>query len=151
MSRLLAISVASTRKGEIQILDEVEAHIHQGLEGDRFRDYSANAEKPNLAAVTFVEIEKLRDYEHEFKKVISHEDIRRNLLTEGVDLNALVDQEFSVGEVIFKGTEWCEPCAYLARRTQHEILKGLLHKGGLRAQILKGGTIRKGDLIALVK
>lgn len=147
MGSVLSISVTSNRKGELVFLDKVLAVVYQGLEGDRYRNHSGNIHEPNLRAVTFIEIEKLREYEREFGYALSHGDTRRNLLTEGVDLNLLVDQEFKVGEVLFKGTEWCEPCAYLAKRTHHGLLKGLLNKGGLRAQILQGGIILKGDSI----
>jgi len=72
---------------------------------------------------------------------------RRNLVTHGVPLNHLVDQEFSVGEVRLRGIRLCEPCAHLEAMTQKGIREGLLHRGGLRARVIKGGTIRIGDLV----
>lgn len=65
-----------------------------------------------------------------------------------VALNHLVGREFTVGEVRLRGSELCEPCASLARMTgRPEILPGLVHRGGLRAEILQGDVIRVGDLI----
>ena len=55
--------------------------------------------------------------------------------------------EFSIGEVRIKGIRLCEPCAYLAKKTRPEVLSGLVHRGGLRAQILSTGLIRTGDAI----
>jgi MOSC domain-containing protein YiiM len=72
---------------------------------------------------------------------------RRNLLTRGISLNPLVGREFRVGDVKLRGIELCEPCRHLERLTMPGVLKGLVHRGGLRAQILEGGTIRPGDLI----
>jgi MOSC domain-containing protein YiiM len=66
-------------------------------------------------------------------------------VTAGVDLNALVGRDFRVGEVLIRGIRLCEPCGYLARQTSPEVLRGLLHRGGLRAQILSEGDIRVGD------
>ena len=66
-------------------------------------------------------------------------------MTEGVDLNALVDREFTIGEVRIRGIRLCEPCNYLAKQSSPEVLRGLVHKGGLRAQILSAGEIRIGD------
>ena len=66
----------------------------------------------------------------------------------GVDLNALVGVEFTVGEVRIRGMRLCEPCSYLARTSFPETLKGLVHKGGLRAQIVTEGTIHRGDLVS---
>ena len=82
---------------------------------------------------------------------------RRNIVTRGVSLNALVGQVFSVGEMELRGVRLAEPCAYLAGRLikqfdladvePKEIVAGLTHRGGLYATIVRGGTIRPGDQI----
>lgn len=69
-------------------------------------------------------------------------------MTEGVDLNELSGKEFLVGEVRIRGIRLCEPCNYLAKTSFPEILKGLVNKGGLRAQILSEGVIHVGDCIS---
>ena len=60
-------------------------------------------------------------------------------------LNLLVEREFRVGELVLRGEELCESCGTLERRTAKGVLSGLLHRGGLRARILKGGVVRVGD------
>ena len=72
---------------------------------------------------------------------------RRNLVTEGADLNALVGRTFEIGEVVLRGIRLCEPCNYLAKTTYPETLVGLVHRGGLRAQIVRGGVLRVGDAV----
>ena len=72
---------------------------------------------------------------------------RRNIAASGVPLNHLVDQEFWVGEVLLRGTRLCEPCKHLDELTQPGVMGGLIHRGGLRAQILTGGVIRPGDIV----
>jgi MOSC domain-containing protein YiiM len=72
---------------------------------------------------------------------------RRNIVTQGISLNHLVDKEFRVGEVVLRGTRLCEPCAHMEKLTVKGTLRGLIHRGGLRAEIVKGGTIRVGDSI----
>jgi MOSC domain-containing protein YiiM len=72
---------------------------------------------------------------------------RRNIATTGVPLNHLVDREFSVGEVRLRGTRLCEPCKYLEGLTRPGVMGGLVHRGGVRAQILNEGVIRVGDVI----
>jgi len=72
---------------------------------------------------------------------------RRNIATSGVPLNHLVDQEFWVGEVLLRGTRFCEPCRHPEDLTQKGVLAGLIHRGGLRARILTEGPIRVGDVI----
>jgi len=72
---------------------------------------------------------------------------RRNIITRGVPLNHLVGRELRVGEVMLRGIRLCEPCSHLERLTRNGVLRGLVHRGGLRAQILTEGTIRVGDPI----
>jgi MOSC domain-containing protein YiiM len=79
---------------------------------------------------------------------LSHEASRRNLLTRGVDLNALVGVRFTVGAVECEGIELCQPCNHLAKLTERGVLRGLVHRGGLRADILSGGEIAVGDAVA---
>ena len=74
-------------------------------------------------------------------------DARRNVVTRGVDLNALAGRRFAIGEVEIAGRRWCEPCAVLQRLTTPGVLRGLVHRGGLRADILGGGTIARGDAV----
>jgi MOSC domain-containing protein YiiM len=72
---------------------------------------------------------------------------RRNLLTSGVALNDLVGKEFQIGAVRLKGVRLAEPCNHLERLTQPGVLKGLVHRAGLRADILDEGVLRVGDAI----
>jgi len=74
-------------------------------------------------------------------------DLRRNIVTGGVDLNALVGIQFCIGEVILEGVRLCEPCEHIAQLVAPEILTGMVHKAGLRAGIIRGGVIRPGDTV----
>jgi MOSC domain-containing protein YiiM len=98
-------------------------------------------------AVTLIEIEALealqRDYQVELDPALS----RRNIVTRGVPLNHLVEREFRIGDVVLRGTRLCEPCAHLERLTAKGAMRGLIHRGGLRADILEGGTIKVGDTL----
>jgi MOSC domain-containing protein YiiM len=72
-------------------------------------------------------------------------DPRRNIVTTGVALNHLVDKEFSVGEVRCRGVKLCEPCGYMESLTTPGAREALIHRGGLRAEIIEDGVIRVGD------
>jgi MOSC domain-containing protein YiiM len=72
---------------------------------------------------------------------------RRNIITRGIDLNGLVGLEFSVGEVRCRGMRLCEPCTVVQRYAGRPVLRALVHRGGLRADILSEGTIKIGDPI----
>jgi MOSC domain-containing protein YiiM len=70
---------------------------------------------------------------------------RRQVVVRGVRLNDLIGKRFLVGDVECLGVEICEPCRHLQRMTRPGIIKDLIHRGGLNADILSGGTIRVGD------
>ena len=75
---------------------------------------------------------------------------RRNVVTRGIDLDALVGRRFLVGDVQCVGRRLCEPCAHLERLTVPGTLRALVHRGGLRADVLTDGTIRVGDAVTAV-
>ena len=150
--QLLAIQVADAAAAPMQPLDEVEAIAGKGLIGDRYA--ACNGKYPpddagNVLAkreVTLIESETLAAVADESGAKFSHADTRRNLLTKGVPLNHLVGKLFAVGTVELRGIELCEPCTHL--ESMHPgIMKPLIHRGGLRAQVTRGGTLRVGDTI----
>ncbi|HET9015435.1 MAG TPA: MOSC domain-containing protein [Thermomicrobiaceae bacterium] len=75
-------------------------------------------------------------------------DRRAGAATRGIDLNALVGREFTIGPVRALGQRRCEPCVHLQRLTRPGVVAGLVHRGGLRADVLSDGEIRVGDAIA---
>lgn len=128
----------------------VRAVPGQGLEGDRYfagtGTFSPHPQKPDFE-ITLIEREKIEGFAAESGLPFTAAHARRNIVTQGVDLNALAGKEFLVGEVRVRGIRLCEPCNYLAKISFPETLKGLVHQGGLRAQILSAGVIRVGDEI----
>ena len=72
-------------------------------------------------------------------------DHRRNVVVRGVDVNALVGRTFRIGELRCEGRRLCEPCAHLDRLNAADVLRPLVHRGGLRADILADGVVRVGD------
>jgi MOSC domain-containing protein YiiM len=131
---------------------EVRAVPGKGLEGDRYfasaGTFSPESPKPDYE-LTFIEEEKIQAFAHEFSLPFTSHHARRNIVTAGVGLNDLVGKEFYVGDIRIRGIRLCEPCSYLAKISFDETLHGLVHKGGLRAQILSEGVIRVGDAIRI--
>jgi MOSC domain-containing protein YiiM len=124
----------------------VRAVPGRGLEGDRyFAGIGTFSSAPSVGGrdVTLIEIESV----DALGMTLSAADTRRNVVTSGVPLNHLVNREFRVGTVLMRGTRLCEPCAHLEQLTQPGVLKELIHRGGLRAQILSEGVIRAGDTV----
>jgi MOSC domain-containing protein YiiM len=122
----------------------VEAHAGKGLAGNRY--YFDDGAKPEPGqALTLIAAEALEGLAAEHGIELSAAESRRNVLTRGIDLNALVGKRFRVGSVECEGVELCEPCSSLQKMTQPGVIKGLLHRGGLNADILSDGVISVGD------
>ena len=145
-----AIGVAPEAEAAMHRVDGVAACAGRGLEGDRYFYERGTFSNPHGVGydLTLIEAEVLDSVELPTGR-ITPEDARRNVVTRGIDLNALVGKRFRVGDVECIGQRLCEPCAHLARLAAAEgkrgILRALIHKGGLRADVLSDGEIRVGD------
>lgn len=148
--RLEAIFVAPQAEAAMGSLAEVRAVAGRGLEGDRYADGQGTFSVPGGRGneITLIAGEVLDILELPDGRPLSGAETRRNLVTRGVDLNALVGQRFQIGELELIGRRRCEPCAHLQRLTRPGILRGLVHRGGLRADLLTTGVLRVGDAIA---
>jgi MOSC domain-containing protein YiiM len=137
----------------MQPLAAVQAVPAKGLVNDRYADgvgfYSGRPTDPGAREVTLFESETLDWLSSECRIAFSAAEHRRNLTTHGVRLNSLLGQRFRVGEVLLEGVRDCPPCEHLEKLTSKLVLQPLVGRGGLRARVLEGGTIRIGDPIAL--
>lgn len=152
MGHVVEILIAESPSAAMKPQASVEAFPGKGLQGDRYflglGTFTPKSHQPDYE-LTLVEKEKIEAFAAQADRIFRPEDARRNIVTEGIDLNALVGKQFLIGEVLIRGVRLCEPCSFLARSTFPETLKGLIHKAGLRAQILTQGTLRIGDKIAV--
>lgn len=132
--------VAPEAEAPLVPVESVVAVEGRGLEGDRYAEGRGTFSGPGRGyQLTLVEAETLDELG------ISWERARRNVVTRGVGLNALVGRRFRLGEAECVGRRLCEPCAHLERVSGSGLLRPLVHRGGLRADILSGGTIALGD------
>ena len=134
-----ALVVAPAAEAPSEQVREAVLVPGRGLEGDRYAVGAGTfaSGRPG-SALTLVDADVLeslgRDVDH-----------RRNVVVRGTDLNALVGREFTLGEVLCRGRRLCEPCAHLDRLNDGGVLRPLVHRGGLRADIVSAGTVRVGD------
>ena len=98
------------------------------------------------SALTLIEAEVCESFAPE----LGPDEHRRNVVTRGIDLNALVGHEFAVGEVRCLGKRLCEPCTVIDRYSSRPLLRPLVHRGGLRADILEDGELRAGDAVRAI-
>lgn len=137
--RVEAIHLGGARAAELGPVESVRAVAGKGLEGDRH--FHPDGAKPGQA-LTLVEAGAVEDVG------LTPGATRRQVTVRGVRLNELVGKRFRVGEVECYGVELCEPCAHLEAMTRPGIVKDLVHRAGINADILTGGTISVGDEIS---
>jgi len=124
-----------------EAVERVRAVAGRGLEGNRYFFDQA----PPGRALTLIAAEALEAMAAETGIEVTAAESRRNVLTGGIDLNALVGVRFRVGAVECVGIELCEPCTTLESLTKPGVIKGLVHRGGLNADIETDGEIAVGD------
>jgi MOSC domain-containing protein YiiM len=130
-------------------VESVQAHAGRGLEGDR-KFTPPDRWIPTGCAITLIEAEVIESVLEEHGLDIAEGRSRRQVVTRGVRLNDLVGREFRIGSLRCRATELCEPCldlqAYLGDK---RTIKVLMHRGGLRGDILDGGELRVGDPVGV--
>jgi ADP-ribose pyrophosphatase YjhB (NUDIX family) len=142
------IHVASGIGEPMQPLGRARALAHVGLAGDRYATGTGYWQDLRVSRdLTLVEAEVLEALAAEHDVVLEAGETRRNVTTRGVRLNQLVGETFWLGDVLCRGTRSCDPCRHLEEVTGKRLLRPLLHRGGLRADLLTGGTIRVGDAV----
>ena len=151
---VVAISIAKTASEPMVSVEQAKAVAGRGLEGDRyFLRQGTFTDNPNTTGrqVTLIESEAVDALERDYGVKIEPTAARRNIVTSGVPLNHLLGKEFSVGGVRLRGVRLDEPCNHMAslvdEANKDKIRLGLMHRGGLRADIQNDGTIRVGDAI----
>ena len=147
---VLSIHIALAGCAPMVSVREIQAIAGKGVEGDRYYLKTGTYSKaPGTGReVTLIEIEAIEALGREYGIDIDAAQARRNIVTRGVGLNHLIDREFAAGEAVLRGTRLCEPCAHLEKLTVKGVMRGLIHRGGLRADIVRGGLIRVGDTIS---
>lgn len=126
----------------VEDVEEVQCVEGAGLVGDRYFDYQENYR----GQVTFFS----REVFEAACAAVGAVDrppwaMRRNVMTEGIDLNELIGKRFEIQGITFQGAEECSPCAWMDQAVgpgAHDFLRG---RGGLRARILSSGTLRRGE------
>jgi MOSC domain-containing protein YiiM len=143
--RVEGIFITPDRGAMPEPVDSVRALAGRGLEGNRYFFDVA----PPGCAITLIAAEALEAMEREHGISLEARATRRNVVTRGLDVNDLVGKRFRVGDVECEGVELCEPCAHLESMTKPGIIKGLVHRGGLNADILNDGEINVGDAVVV--
>jgi MOSC domain-containing protein YiiM len=149
-----AIALAEVATGPVRLVDQALALAGRGLAGDRYAakagTFTASRQGGRGYDLTLIQSEALDNLELPDGERLSFADARRNIVTSGIDLNALVGRRFRIGDVECLGQRLCEPCAHLERLSSKGVLRGLIHRGGLRADVLSDGLVRVGAAVQTI-
>jgi MOSC domain-containing protein YiiM len=152
--RVEALALAAAATEPLQMVDTAQALAGRGLVGDRYAAKAGTFTPTDGGGVgydlTLIQAEVLDELLLDENRRLGYAEARRNVITRGIDLNALVGRRFRVGEVECLGQRLCEPCSHLERLTTKGVLRGLIHRGGLRADVLTDGSIGVGATIETV-
>jgi MOSC domain-containing protein YiiM len=146
---IVSIHIAPTGAAPMKTVGKIQVVAGKGLEGDRYAmKLGTYSNDPGSGRdVTLIEIEAFEALRRDYQITLEPASARRNIVTRGVALNHLVGVEFTVGDALLRGTRLCDPCAHMEKLTVKGAMRGLIHRGGLRAEIVRGGVVCIGDPI----
>ncbi len=149
IGEVVSLHLAAKKKEPMRSVERIVAVSGKGIEGDRYFEAQGTfSDRVGPSGeVTLIELEAIEALDRDAGIALEPGAARRNVVTRGAPLNHLVGREFLLGGARLRGIRLCEPCTHLERLTKPGVLKGLVHRGGLRAQVLRGGEIRVGDRI----
>ncbi|OGQ78171.1 MAG: hypothetical protein A3F90_07585 [Deltaproteobacteria bacterium RIFCSPLOWO2_12_FULL_60_19] len=146
---VVSIHIAGGAAAPMKEVAEVRTVAGQGIEGDRYFSQAGTYSHQGGSSrhVTLIEIEAVEAVKRDYGIELAAGETRRNIVTRGVALNHLVGKELTIGEVRFRATELCEPCAHVERLSRKGVRQALIHRGGLNTEILTSGVIHVGDAV----
>ena len=145
--KVFKIGICKKNSEKINETSEIEVLSKKGILGDRhFHNH-----KDHKGQITLIEKENIDYYNNKYKTKIPYTDFRRNIVTEGIELNSLVRKEIEIGTIKILPFELCRPCSHLEQMVKgKDIIKEFLKKGGLRCEVLVSGQVKIGDEIKIL-
>ena len=129
----------------MQAVAEVVAEPGVGLIGDRFHG-TTNSKRQ----VTLMQAEHLTAVASMLhQEAIQPMLLRRNLVIEGINLLALKDQRFQIGQAVLQMTGLCHPCSKMEKVLGPGGYNALRGHGGITARVLVGGRMKIGDSVSI--
>jgi MOSC domain-containing protein YiiM len=145
--KIFKIGVGKKNSERIDEIREIEILSGKGVVGDRHFDDSKNRK----GQITLIEKENIDYYNQKYNTQIPYTDFRRNIVTQGIKLNSLINREIEIGNIKILPYELCRPCLHLEQILNvKDIIKEFLTKGGLRCEVIVSGKLKVGDKIKVL-
>ena len=147
---VVALFTVDRRAAPMKKVEQLYALAGRGIEGDRYflgtGTYSKSPEPGRQ--VTLIKSEVLESLKNKLEINVKPEESRRNILTQGIEINDLIGTEFYVGTVRLRAHRITQPCLYLEKLLdQPGLYKELWDNGGISCEILCDGVIKERDII----
>ena len=140
------IGVRPERRADMLVVDTVEAKKQTGLTGDRYAGRSGNRQ------VTLIQTEHLPVIAASLGiESVKPAQLRRNICVSGINLLALKDKQFQIGEVVLEYTGLCHPCSFMEETFGPGGYNAVRGHGGINARVLKSGIIRIEDSLVYME
>ena len=144
MGKIEAINITNISENNTFYVNQAILEKGKGIVNDR---YYGNFKKKK-EQVTLINLEEINNFNNQIKENIDAKNFRRNIIVSGIKLNELINKKIKINEVTLKIHEICQPCKYLQDRLKIPgLVKMLLNKSGVRAEILTSGSLAVGDTI----
>ena len=148
MGKIEAINITNISEENTFYVNQAILEKGKGIVNDRY--YENFKEKKEQ--VTLINLEDIDNFNKQIKQNIDAKDFRRNIIVSGINLNELINKKIKVNEITLKIHEICQPCKYLQDRLKiPSLVKMLVNKSGVRAEILHSGSLSVGDVIKVIK
>ena len=148
MGKIEAINITNISEGNTFYVNQAILEKGKGIVNDRY--YGKFKEKKEQ--LTLINLEEINNFNNKIKQNIEAKDFRRNIIISGINLNELINKKIKINEITLKIHETCQPCKYLQNRLKiPDLVKMLVNKSGVRAEILSSGILSVGDIIKILK
>ena len=148
MGKIEAINITNISEENTFYINQAFLEKGKGIVNDRY--YGNFKEKKEQ--VTLINLEEINNFNNQIKVNIDAKDFRRNIIISGINLNELINKKIKINEVTLIIHEICQPCKYLQDKLKTPgLVKMLVNKSGVRAEIINSGSLSVGDTIKIIK
>ena len=148
MPKIKAINITNLSGESTIYVNQAILKRNKGIINDRYYENF----KKKYEQVTLIESEKISYFNNNIKSKFNYKDFRRNIITTGIDLNKMINKKIQINNVVLKIHQLCQPCRYLQNKLSVDnLVKLLINKGGVRAEIVQSGVISTFDEIKIIK
>lgn len=140
------ICVRPEKREPVTVVESVEASVEEGLIGDHF-----NGKPGDKCMVTLIQAEHIDFVSNVMDQKVDPALLRRNIVVSGINLLALKNKTFQIGEAILEGTKPCPPCSRMEENLGLGGYNAMRGHGGINARVIQSGKISVGDSLTVLQ